>query len=300
MYVITGATGHTGAVAAKELLAMGLKVRAIGRSEERLKALKTAGAEPYVCDTTDAAKLTQAFRGAEAVYVVIPPDMKSNDFRAHQDRVTAAVRSAIEAAGVKYAVALSSIGADKPKGTGPVVGLHELEEALNSVAGLNVLHLRAGYFMENTLAQIGIIQQAGMMAGPLEPDLKLNMIATHDIGKAAAEELAGLKFKGHQTRELLGQRDLPMSEVASIVGKAIHKPDLGYVHAPDEQVRTGMTGMGISLNVANLLLEMSASMNKGYMRALEPRSARNTTPTRYETFVAEVFVPAMTTGAAAH
>ena len=106
MYVITGATGHTGNVAAKELLAKGLEVRAIGRSEDRLQALKTAGAEPWVCDMTNAVKLTEAFRGAKAVYVMIPPDMTSNDFRAHQDRVTEAVRSALEAAGVKYAVAL--------------------------------------------------------------------------------------------------------------------------------------------------------------------------------------------------
>ena len=297
MYVITGATGHTGNVAAKELLAKGLEVRAIGRSEDRLQALKTAGAEPWVCDMTNAVKLTEAFRGAKAVYVMIPPDMTSNDFRADQDRVTEAVRSALEAAGVEYAVTLSSIGADKEKGTGPVASLHYLEERLNSLAGLNVVHLRTGYFMENTLAQIGIIRQLESMAGPLEPNLKLAMIATRDIGKVVAEEMAGLKFKGHQTRELQGQRDLTMTEMASIVGKAIHKPDLGYVRLQDDQVRAAMTGMGMSLHVANLILEASAALKSGHMRALEPRSARNTTPTRYETFVGEEFVPAMTAGA---
>ena len=41
MYVITGATGHTGNVGSeKELLAKGLEVRAIGRSEDRLQALR--------------------------------------------------------------------------------------------------------------------------------------------------------------------------------------------------------------------------------------------------------------------
>jgi hypothetical protein len=35
------------------------------------------------------------------------------------------------------------------------------------------------------------------------------------------------------------------------------------------------------------------------MRALEPRTSRNTTPTTYETFVAEVFVPAYQHQAAA-
>src|SRR5260370_33233250 len=189
MYVITGGTGHTGNVAAKELLAKGLEVRAIGRSEGRLQALKTAGAEPWGCDMTNAVKLTAAFRRAKEVYVMIPPDMTRNDFRAHQDRVTEAVRCALEAAGVKYAVTLSSIGADKEKGTGPVASLHYLEERLNSLAGLNIVHLRTGYFMENTLAQIGIIRQLESMAGPLEPNLKLAMIGTPDIGKVAAEEM---------------------------------------------------------------------------------------------------------------
>src|SRR5260370_18106301 len=215
MYVIRGATGNNGNGGAKGLRAKGLEVRAIGRSEDRLQALKTAGAEPWVCDMTNAVKLTEAFRGAKAVYVMIPPDMTSNDFRAHQDRVTEAVRSALEAAGVKYAVALSSIGADKEKGTGPVASLHYLEERLNSLAGLNIVHLRTGYFMENTLAQIGIIRQLGSMAGPLEPDLKLSLLATRDIGKVAAGEMVGLKFKGHQTRELHEQRGLTITEEAT-------------------------------------------------------------------------------------
>src|SRR5205085_5919003 len=73
--------------------------------------------------------------------------------------------------------------------------------------------------------------------------------------------------------------------------ESIGKPDLGYVQLPEEQVRAAMTQMGMSLDMANLILEMAAALNSGYMRALEPRSPRNTTPTSFEIFVAEVFVP---------
>src|SRR6185437_2171417 len=156
---------------------------------------------------------------------------------------------------------------------------------------LNVLHLRAGYFMENTLAQVGIIRTAGMAVGPLRPDLKLPMIATGDIGEAAASALLNLDFKQKQTRELLGQRHVSYEEVDKIIGKAIGKPDMRYTQAPDQQVRAAMTQLGMSSDMADLLLEMSASLNSGYMRALEPRSAQNTTPTSYETFVKEEFVP---------
>jgi hypothetical protein len=146
--------------------------------------------------------------------------------------------------------------------------------------------------MENTLAQVSAIQGFGMMAGPVRGDLLLPMIATKDIGAAAAEALVRLDFKGQQTRELLGQRDISYNEAARIIGAAIGKPALAYVQLPDEQVIQAMTGMGMSKSLAMLLCEMAGSMNNGYMKALEPRTAANTTPTSFETFVQEAFLPA--------
>lgn len=291
MYVITGATGNTGTVIARKLLAGGQKVRAVGRSEDRLKPLIAEGAEALVCELADADALVKAFSGARAVYAMVPPNMTGTDYRADQAKVADAIAQAIEQAQVKYAVTLSSVGADKAEGTGPVAGLHYLEQRLNRIPELNVLHLRPAYFMENTLAQIGIIQTMGITAGPLRADLMMPMIATRDIGAAAADALAGLAFNGKQTRELLGQRDLSYSEVATIIGKAIGKPDLNYVQLPDEQVRGAFMQMGMSENGADLILEMSGALNSGHMRALEQRSAENTTPTSFEAFVEEDIVP---------
>ena len=50
--------------------------------------------------------------------------------------------------------------------------------------------------------------------------------------------------------------------------------------------------MGMSASLADGLAELTESMNDGYLKPQEPRSPRNTTPTSFETFVAEVFVPA--------
>ncbi len=291
MYVITGATGNTGNVIARKLLAQGQTVRAVGRSADRLGPLTTAGAEPFVCELTDTTALARAFSGARAVYAMVPPSMTSSDYRADQAKVADAIAQAIEQAQVKYAVSLSSVGADKPEGTGPVAGLHYLEQTLNRIPELNVLHLRPAYFMENTLAQIGVIQTMGITAGPVRTDLMMPMIATRDIGAAAADALAGLDFNGKQTRELLGQRDLSYSEATTIIGQGIGKPDLNYLQLPDEQVRAAFTQMGMSSNVADLILEMSAALNSGHMRALEQRLAVNTTPTSFEAFVEEEFVP---------
>jgi uncharacterized protein YbjT (DUF2867 family) len=291
MYVVIGASGNTGSVVANTLLDQGRKVRVIGRHAERLQPLVARGAEPFIADVSDADALTRAFNGAEGVYAMIPPNVQSQDFRADQRTIIEAIGSAVEKAGVKHAVTLSSVGADKPDKTGPVVGLHEFENRLNSIPGLNVLHLRPGYFMENTLGQASAIQAFGKTAGPLRGDLKLPLIAARDIGAAAAAELLKRDFSGHQTRELLGQRDVDMNEATAIIGKAIQKPDLQYVHLPNEQILSVFIQMGMSSNMAELILEMAGALNSGHMRALEPRSARNTTPTSFETFVSEKFVP---------
>lgn len=292
MYVILGASGNTGHIVARNLLAHGRKVRVVGRNAAHLQPLAAAGAEIFVGDVTDAASLTRSFQQADSAYLMIPPNPASNNVRSYQEKVSDAIALAVKNARLTNVVTLSSIGADKPAGTGPVVGLHNLEQKLNQIEGMNVLHVRAGYFMENTLPQVGAIRMTGSVVGPLRPDLKLPMIATRDIGVSAAEALLRLDFRGKEIRELHGQRDLDYTEAAAIIGKAIGNSGLGYVQAPEDQIRAAMVQMGMSQDFAGQILEMAGALNRGDMRALEARTSRNTTPTSFETFVGEVFVPA--------
>jgi len=291
MYVITGATGNTGSVVAEKLLARGAKVRVIGRDAKRLERFTQKGAEAFVAEATDAGALTKAFSGAKAAYAMIPPNIGAPNVRAYQEQVNDALVSAIEKNGVKHAVVLSSFGADKPERTGPVVGLHSLEEKLNGIPGLNALYLRAGYFMENLLPQVGVIKSLGDMAGPVKGDLPLPMIATRDIGAVAAHALLKLDFEGKRPRELQGAGDVTYLEIARIVSAAIGKPDLAYKQMPAEQLKPALLQMGMSSSMADLLLEMADALNSGFMRTLEPRSPQNTTPTSLGTFISEVFVP---------
>ncbi len=299
MYVVLGASGNTGHVVANNLLAAGQKVRVVGRNSAHLQPLAAQGAETFIADVSDAAALAKAFHQADAAYVMIPPNPASTDPLGHSARVSDAIAAAVQNAGTKNVVALSSIGADKANGTGPVRGLHNLEQKLNQIGSANVLHLRAGYFMENTLPQANAIRQAGNVVTPLRPDLKLAMIATRDIGAAATQALLHPSVHGKQTRELLGQRDLTYTEVAAMIGQAIGKPGVKYVQLPDDQFRAVLVQMGMSDQFARLLLEMIGALNSGHMRALEPRASQNTTPTSFETFVAESFVPAYQHQAAA-
>jgi len=298
MYVVLGASGNTGHVAAQQLLASGKKVRVVGRNADHLQFLAAEGAEKCVADVTDAQALTRAFDEAEAAYVMIPPNPASTDFRGFQSRVSDAIAKALKDAEVKNVVSLSSLGADKESGTGPIAGLHDFEQKLNQLKA-NVLHLRPGYFMENTLPQATAIRMTGSAVGPLRPDLKLAMTATCDIGKAAARALLGLGFRDKQVQELHGQRDLDYNEATAIIGKAVGKPELKYFMVPNDQLRAVLVRSGMSDNFAGLILEMAAALNDGRVRPLEPRSESNTTDTTFEDFVTGFFVPAYQQQAAA-
>jgi len=132
----------------------------------------------------------------------------------------------------------------------------------------------------------------GIMAGPVKGDLPLPMIATRDIGAYAAEALLKLDFAGKSAQELQGARDVTYAEAAKIVGAAIGKADLGYKLVPAALLKPLLVQVGMSSNMADLLLEMAGALNSGHMKMLEPRSPANMTPTTLETFVAEIFLPA--------
>jgi uncharacterized protein YbjT (DUF2867 family) len=288
MYVILGASGNTGSIIANSLLSKGRKVRVIGRDAGRLQSFVRKGAEAFTANVSDAVALTKAFRGARAAYLMLPPITSRED----QERESDAIAKAVKESGLRYAVYLSSYGAQVPEGTGPVAGLHSSEQKLNAVSGLNVLHLRAAYFMENNLEAIGMIHAMGVFGHALLPDLKLPMIATPDVGDYAAHRLLDLDFSGKQTRELLGERDLSMAEATAAIARGIGKAGLRYEQFPYDQMQQVLEQMGMPPKKAAVYIEMFRAINAGVLAALEPRSPANTTPTSFEKFVQDVFVPA--------
>ena len=288
MYVILGASGHTGSIIADFLLSKGEKVRVLGRDPGRLDRFVRNGAEAFTANMSDATVLAKALSGARAAYLMLPPVTARED----QERQSDAIAKAVKESGLRYAVHLSSYGAHVPEGTGPIAGLHSSEQKLNAIRGLNVLHLRAAYFMENNLAAIGMIHRMGIFAGALQPYLKLPMIATRDVGDYAAKRLLSLDFSGKQTRELLGERDLSMTEVTAVIARGIGKPDLRYEQFPFDQVQQALTQMGIPPQAAAVYIEMYKAINAGVVAAQEPRSGENSTPTSFERFVQDVFAPA--------
>src|SRR5260221_12919022 len=145
MYVILGASGNTGSIIANSLLLKGEKVRVMGRDAGRLERFVRRGAEAVTANMSDATALTEAFSGADAAYLMLPPVTSRED----QERQSDAIAKAVRESGLRYAVHLSSYGAHVSEGTGPVTGLHSSEQKLNAIGGFKDFHHPAGDFIGN-------------------------------------------------------------------------------------------------------------------------------------------------------
>lgn len=195
---------------------------------------------------------------------------------------------AIRESGVRYVVALSSLGADLTEGTGLIAGLHAQEERLKRLEDTNVLLLRPVSFFENFYDALGLIKHQGINGDSVAPNLAVPMIATRDIADVAANALKARDWKGVVVRELPGPRDLSYAEATRILGERIGKPDLQYVQFSYADTARALVQAGLSESFAGLCVEMTRAFNEGKVKPRAGRTRENTTPTRFEDFADEL------------
>lgn len=287
MIVIFGATGNTGGEAARQLLAGKHQVRVIGRSVSKLERLKELGAEVVEADVESLADAKRALEGATVAYLLIPPNMAVADFREYQRRVVKNLVEAVAASSCRKVVLLSSLGANHPSGTGPIVGLHEFEQQLKLVAGLNVLSIRAGYFMENFLGNVGMVKAMRIFGAPAPAEASLSLIAAADIGRYAAKRLAKPDFTGFEVVNLVGPGLLTFAEVTRSIGTAIGQSDLPFVQFTYEDAQNGMVAAGLQPQMAGLYVELYKGASSGLLQP-EGGTKLERTETPFAAF-AEVF-----------
>jgi len=288
IYVVIGATGHTGKPIALGLLEKKHTVRIVSRHAEKAADLVQKGAQHYAGDATDTAFLSKVFAGAEALYTLIPFDASAPDYTKMQLQHVQTVSQALKGSSIKNVVTLSSVGAHLRSEGGVVQGLQKMEEIFNAIPGINVLHLRASYFLENGLSMAGMAKQSGIMGSPVRADLKIPMVATKDIAATALRRLLALDFSGKNHEYVLGNREYSYADLAAIYGRAVCKPDLKYVQFPYAEAKKAMMQMGMGESVVDKLNEFVKSMNEGKVLADAHRTPANTTPTTAEEF-ARVF-----------
>lgn len=264
-YVVTGSLGNTGKPITEGLLKAGHTVTVITSKPETATRIEALGAKAAVGDVQDADFVTSTFANADAVYLMIPPKWGVTDWRGYQNVVSDNYLAAIKANDIRFAVLLSSIGAHKGQGTGPVDGLYDLEQKLKTAEGLNVKALRPSYFMQNLYNMIGLVKGMGMMGSNFGAD-KVVLVHTDDIAEAAIDELNRLDFTRFQVRYVAGDEKTG-AEIAQILGTAIGKPETPWVIFSDEQSKQGMLQAGLTDEMAQKYTELGLSLADGSMQA---------------------------------
>lgn len=263
-YVVTGSLGNISKPLAEKLVAAGHEVTVVSSNPDKAAEIAKLGAKAAIGTVQDVAFLSKTFEGADAVYTMVPPHFGASNWKKHIAGIGENYAAAIKVSGVKNVVNLSSIGAHMPEGCGPVSGLYFVEKALDELNGVNVKHLRPGFFYPNFLANLGMIKHMGIIGGNYGEGTTLTIVHPGDIAEVAADELLALSFSGKSYCYIMSD-EKTTHEVAAILGKAIGKPELPWVNFKDEETLGGMVQAGVPEEVARNYAEMGSAIRSGEM-----------------------------------
>jgi uncharacterized protein YbjT (DUF2867 family) len=291
MIAVMGASGDVGSKVTDLLLEEKQDVRVFGRSTARLEPFGRRGAEVVVGDAIKFSDLEVLFNDAESALVVLSGDVADPHYVSNRSEMSRAITQALRQEQVSHVVMASSIGANRDRGVGMVAGLHELEGLLFGLEDANVLSLRAAWHMENLLASLSMIQEQKINGSAIKGDHRFPMIATVDIAERAARHLIHPDFTGHTIETILGPEDRTMNEATRALGAGLGKPDLPYVEFPPEGVKAALQGIGMSEEVASLLVELQIAINENRVMDEVQRTSESTTPTRLEEFLKSALTP---------
>ena len=253
-FTITGSLGNISKRLAEILIASGHEVTIISSDANKVDVIETMGAKAAIGSVEDVAFLTASFAGQDAIYTMVPPNFGASNIREFISGTGAKYAEAIKASGIKKVVNLSSIGAHLDGGTGPIAGLHDVEKIYSGLDGVAVKHLRPAFFYTNFYGNVDMIKHAGILGSNYSAETPLVLVHPADIATVAAEELLQT-FTG-QTIRYIASDERTAGEVASVLGKAIGKPELPWVEFNDEDALNGMVQAGLPEPMAKSYVEM--------------------------------------------
>lgn len=270
-HLVAGVSGHTGAVLAQSLLDQKQKVRVLVREAAKGERWKKRGAEVAVGGLEDVHALGGALRGADSAYLLVPPPpITSTGILARAERMAGAFAQAISGSHLRHVVFLSSIAAQHSEGTGVIVALHRAEQILRG-GKTPVTFLRPGYFVENWASALEPAK-GGQLPTFLPPDLKFIQVATHDIGRAAAELIAEHP-KAHRVVELAGPVEVSPGDVAAVLGKLLGR-EVKVAPQPASATAATLQGFGFSAELAGLFQELNQAIAAGRVTPENPAALR--------------------------
>lgn len=265
--IVTGSLGHISRPLTQELVIQGHAVTVISSKADKQAEIEALGASAAIGSLEDTGFLAETFAGADAVYTMVPPANyfdHSLDLLAHYQGIGHNYAAAIKQAGVKHVVNLSTIGAHLLKGSGILIGAHDVEGILNALpAGVSITHMRPTSFYYNLFAHTHSIKTQDRIFANYGVGDMIPWVSPVDIAAAVAEELTahatGRKIRYVASEELTG------AQTASIIGAAMGKPDLQWVLISSEEMLNGLKAAGMNPTIAAGLVEMFGSLHTGLL-----------------------------------
>jgi uncharacterized protein YbjT (DUF2867 family) len=221
IFAITGITGQVGGEVARNLLAAHQTVRGVVRDVSKCKKWAERGCELVSADINDAAALTDALKGVDGAFILVPPNFDPSPDFSEARTLAATLSSAFVAARPRRVVYLSTIGAQATRPN--LLTQHTIiEQALRKLP-MAITFLRPAWFMENFTWDVAPAKN-GAIQSFLQPlDKLFPMVATSDIGRLAAELLQET-WEGQRVIELEGPQRVTPTEVATTFAKLLGRP----------------------------------------------------------------------------
>lgn len=273
MFAISGVTGNTGSVVAQTLIDQGHQVRVIVRSAEKGAPWKAKGAEVTIAQIEDTDAMTRALDGVSGAYFLLPPDLANEDFLGDSVKRAKSIVEAAKVARLPHAVVLSSVGAQHNTGVGPISTIAQLERFFVG-ASIPVTAVRPGYFLENIQDVMPAVVHEGVYPSMILPlDLKIDMVATNDIGLTVADALINPPSTLHRVIELRGADQYSAVDVAAALSKRLGREITALPIPLGHQVDALMEG-GVSQQSAESLKEMHENISSGRIDFLDPAAKK--------------------------
>lgn len=274
---VVGATGRIGARLTGELLAKGHSVKALSRGGPALEALVAKGAEPFLgsFDTGDG-ELGRFFEDADAAFLMVKTLWGAEDFHGHYPAVALRFFDALRDSAVKLVVSLTAMGSELSGNTGHFQGFHILDQILNRLRDINLVHLQGGWFMEDLGRWAGAIAQHDRIGFTLAPDVKAPWVSIQDLADFAAKEF-DTPIEQHRSVKQLGI-DYTMTEIAALIGRALGREvDYRFINPEDREIETVFREKFGTLDRWVYDKNTAAALNDGLVKFHDDRPALTTT-----------------------
>lgn len=259
MNIITGASGQVGSALVKELSKNGMPVTAIIRNQNKAN-LFDPNVLVRIADVFNADSLTKAFEGGETVFLMTPESFGSNNVLDDGQRMIEGYRKAIEKAGIRRIVGLSSMGAHLEADTGNLMISHWLEQAFDDLP-IETMFIRPAYYYSNWLAYIDVAKEYSVLPTFFAPEQKIPMVSPQDVACFAASAMTTPAFT-EKVVELVGPQDYSVQEVAQIYAQCFGQ-DITTQQTPKEQWVPTLIEAGFSEDAARNMAAMTATLTDG-------------------------------------